>query len=243
MGHRRAAGPRRSERVRSDMGLLRCRCVRRGRGTRYRGGGHNGSRHPRGPVRTGAFGTSVSPVSPAGRATIGTMAVWCARHVRRVRDPRQDRRRRIPRVGALAGDEGYVAELSDVAGRASTAVVLAAVDAEDGRPIGCATYVPGLASPLAEELGPGEASIRMLAVDPAATGVGGQRARAACVAMARRDGFTGSSCIPPPWPVRSASTSASGSARARSGTGVPVPEIHCSASCSISLPGEVRAAP
>jgi ribosomal protein S18 acetylase RimI-like enzyme len=93
-------------------------------------------------------------------------------------------------VGALAGDEGYAAELRDVAERASAATVLAATDADDGRPLGCATYVPGLASPLAEELGPGEASIRMLAVDPAATGRGAGTALAtACVEMARRDGF------------------------------------------------------
>jgi ribosomal protein S18 acetylase RimI-like enzyme len=93
-------------------------------------------------------------------------------------------------VGALADDEGYVDELRDVAGRAATAVVLAAVDAEDGRPLGCATYVPGLASPLAEELGPGEASIRMLAVDPVATGRGaGTALAAACVERARSDGF------------------------------------------------------
>ena len=93
-------------------------------------------------------------------------------------------------VGALEGDESYTAELRDIAGRASTAVVLAAVDADDGRPIGCATYVPGLASPLAEELAQGEASIRMLAVDPAATGRGAGTALAtACVEIARRDGF------------------------------------------------------
>lgn len=93
-------------------------------------------------------------------------------------------------VGALAGDEGYAAELRDVAARAATAVVLAAVDADDGRPLGCATYVPGLASSLAEELGPGEASIRMLAVDPAATGRGAGTALAsACVERARADGF------------------------------------------------------
>jgi ribosomal protein S18 acetylase RimI-like enzyme len=93
-------------------------------------------------------------------------------------------------VGALEGDEGYAAELRDVAGRASIAIVLAAVDVGDGRPIGCATYVPGLASPLAEELGPDEASIRMLAVDPAATGRGaGTALAAACVERARGDGF------------------------------------------------------
>lgn len=93
-------------------------------------------------------------------------------------------------IGALVGDEEYAAELRDVAARAATAFVFAAVDPSAGRPIGCATYVPGLASPLAEELGPGEASIRMLAVDPAASGRGaGTALAAACVARARADGF------------------------------------------------------
>jgi ribosomal protein S18 acetylase RimI-like enzyme len=93
-------------------------------------------------------------------------------------------------VGALDGDEEYVAELRDVAARAHGAIVLAAVDDADGRPVGCATYVPGPDSPLAEELGPGEASIRMLAVDPAAAGRGAGTALAvACVERARADGF------------------------------------------------------
>lgn len=93
-------------------------------------------------------------------------------------------------IGALEGDEEYVDELRDVAARARTAVVLAAVDAADGRPTGCATYVPGIASSLAEGLQPGEASIRMLAVDPTAAGRGaGTALAAACVERARADGF------------------------------------------------------
>ncbi len=93
-------------------------------------------------------------------------------------------------LGALEGDEEYAAELRDVPTRARTAVVLVATDAETGRPVGCATYVPGTASPLAEELGPGEASIRMLAVDPAAAGRGaGTALTEACIARARVDGF------------------------------------------------------
>jgi ribosomal protein S18 acetylase RimI-like enzyme len=93
-------------------------------------------------------------------------------------------------IGALEGDEGYAAELRDVAARAATAIVFAAVDAVDGRPLGCATYVPGLDSPLAEELRPGEASIRMLAVDPVAAGRGvGTALAAACVERARANGF------------------------------------------------------
>ena len=50
--------------------------------------------------------------------------------------------------------------------------------------------MPGAASPWAEELRPGEASIRMLAVDPAAQGMGaGTALTAACVELARADGF------------------------------------------------------
>jgi ribosomal protein S18 acetylase RimI-like enzyme len=93
-------------------------------------------------------------------------------------------------LGALEGDEAYAAELRDVASRVRTAVVLVAEDTETGRPVGCATYVRGAASPLAEELGPGEASIRMLAVDPAAAGRGaGTALTAACLDRARADGF------------------------------------------------------
>lgn len=56
-------------------------------------------------------------------------------------------------------DDGYGAELRAVAKRAREAVVLVAV--ERGRVAGCITYVPDDASPLAEDLQPGEAGIRM----------------------------------------------------------------------------------
>ena len=107
-------------------------------------------------------------------------------------------------LGALHGDEAYASELRDVATRAGEAVVLAAVEAPTGagagvdaearawagRLLGCATYVPGAASPWGEELRPGEASIRMLAVDPASQGLGaGTALAAACVELARGDGF------------------------------------------------------
>jgi ribosomal protein S18 acetylase RimI-like enzyme len=95
-------------------------------------------------------------------------------------------------LGALHGDEAYASELRDVATRAREAVVLAAVEAGDraGRLLGCATYVPGAASPWGEELRPGEASIRMLAVHPASQGLGaGKALAAACVERARGDGF------------------------------------------------------
>ncbi len=86
-------------------------------------------------------------------------------------------------------EPGYEPELRDVGRRAREAVVLAAVDEVDGRLLGCATYVPGPESPWAELLEPGEAAIRMLAVDPAARGRGAGTALAvACVTRARAEG-------------------------------------------------------
>lgn len=82
----------------------------------------------------------------------------------------------------------YEPELRDVARRAREAVVLVAVD-DDGTLLGCVTYVPGPESPWAELLEPGEAAIRMLAVDPTARGRGvGTALAAACIARAREDG-------------------------------------------------------
>src|SRR5665811_884872 len=87
-------------------------------------------------------------------------------------------------------EPGYEPELRDVARRAREAVVLVAVDAAaDRRLLGCVTYVPGPESPWAELLGPGEAAIRMLAVDATARGRGvGTALAAACIARAREDG-------------------------------------------------------
>jgi len=83
----------------------------------------------------------------------------------------------------------YEPELRDVARRARQAVVLAAIEEDTGAPIGCATYVPGPESPWAELLAPGEAAVRMLAVDPATRGKGaGTALAAACVARARAEG-------------------------------------------------------
>jgi ribosomal protein S18 acetylase RimI-like enzyme len=79
----------------------------------------------------------------------------------------------------------YEPELRDVARRAGDAVVLVAVD-DAGTLLGCVTYVPGPESPWAELLEPGEAAIRMLAVDPAARGRGiGTALAAGCIARAR----------------------------------------------------------
>jgi ribosomal protein S18 acetylase RimI-like enzyme len=88
-------------------------------------------------------------------------------------------------------EPGYEPELRDVERRAREAVVLVAVDDVDGAVLGCITYVPGLDSPWAELLEPGEAAIRMLAVDPAAQGRGaGTALTVACIERARDAGRT-----------------------------------------------------
>lgn len=92
-------------------------------------------------------------------------------------------------VGALEGDDEYVPELRDVARRVREAVVFAALDDAGNVPLGCVTYVPGPDNTWAEHLRDGEASIRMLAVDPVAQGRGvGSALAEACLAQARADG-------------------------------------------------------
>jgi len=92
-------------------------------------------------------------------------------------------------IGGLEGDDDYAAELRDVARRAREAVLLAAFDDLTGAPLGCVTYVPDAANPWAEHLREGEASIRMLAVAPAAQGRGvGTALLDACLDRARADG-------------------------------------------------------
>lgn len=91
-------------------------------------------------------------------------------------------------IGANDEDDDYVPVLRDVARRAREAVVLAAVDDENGALLGCVTYVPDPANPWAEHLREGEASIRMLAVDPAAQGRGiGTALVEACLDRAHDD--------------------------------------------------------
>jgi len=88
-------------------------------------------------------------------------------------------------------DQGYVAELRDVAGRAAVCPVYVALD-DAGRVVGGATYVPGPDNPLAESEREGEAGIRMLAVAPAAQGSGvGTALARALVERARADGRRG----------------------------------------------------
>ena len=84
----------------------------------------------------------------------------------------------------------YADELAGVEERAAAADVLVAVD--DGTVIGGVTFVPGPGNPYAEDLRPGEAGIRMLAVSPAAQGRGAGRAlTVACIERARALGATG----------------------------------------------------
>lgn len=95
-------------------------------------------------------------------------------------------------IGALDRDDDYAPVLRDVARRAREAVVLVARDDENGRALGCVTYVPDPSNPWAEHLREGEASFRMLAVDRAAQGKGvGDALIAACLARGRADGRRG----------------------------------------------------
>jgi GNAT superfamily N-acetyltransferase len=75
----------------------------------------------------------------------------------------------------------YEAELRDVAGRATGADTLVAVDS-DGSLLGGVTYVPDRSSPWAEFDDPDAAGIRMLAVAPSAQGRGvGEALARACI--------------------------------------------------------------
>jgi GNAT superfamily N-acetyltransferase len=88
-------------------------------------------------------------------------------------------------------DPDYFAELEDVAGRAAVALVLVAVDDNDGRLLGGATYVSGVDNPLAEFHDASGAGLRMLAVAPDAQGRGvGEALVRACMDRARADGRT-----------------------------------------------------
>lgn len=69
-------------------------------------------------------------------------------------------------AGFLEGDQRYAATLADAAARARAADLLIAVD-EDGQVIGTATLTTSPDSPYAELAQPGDAELRMLAVDPA----------------------------------------------------------------------------
>ncbi|MEG3631051.1 GNAT family N-acetyltransferase [Streptomyces poriticola] len=79
--------------------------------------------------------------------------------------------------------DGYLRELRDVAKRAAAAEVLVAVAGEEL--LGGVTFVPS-GGPMADIAGPGEAEIRMLAVDRTARGRGaGEALVRACADRAR----------------------------------------------------------
>jgi GNAT superfamily N-acetyltransferase len=82
-------------------------------------------------------------------------------------------------------EDGYEAEIRDVAGRAASAEVLVAVDADD-RVVGACTFVSDPSSPWIEWAEAGETQLRMLAVDASARGTGtGQALVEACIERAR----------------------------------------------------------
>lgn len=91
----------------------------------------------------------------------------------------------VPLLDLAAGDP-YLAELADVARRATLAVVLVAVDAT-GTLLGGITYVPG-PGPYAEFAGLDDAGIRMLAVAEGARGRGvGTALVQTCIDRARSE--------------------------------------------------------
>lgn len=85
-------------------------------------------------------------------------------------------------------DPTYVPTLRDVAGRAASTTVLVALLAD--RPVG-AVAVATRGGSYAEQAGPGEAVMRMLAVSESARGAGaGAALIACCIDTARADGCT-----------------------------------------------------
>jgi ribosomal protein S18 acetylase RimI-like enzyme len=112
--------------------------------------------------------------------------------VRRVHADEHDRAGRLVVAAycALPGgrlSEGYAAALADLKGRSADAEVLVAVEGEDL--LGCVTFVPDASSRWAEGLEDGEASIRMLGVDPLFQGRGAGSALVdACIDRARAIG-------------------------------------------------------
>jgi ribosomal protein S18 acetylase RimI-like enzyme len=119
----------------------------------------------------------IRPVGPAEHKRVGdlTVAAYAA----------------LP-VDHLWG--GYDDEIRAVAERLDSAAVLVAVLDEppfDGEVVGAVTYVSDAESPWLEWNEPGEAQIRLLAVDPAVQGRGiGEALVMACIARARADGMT-----------------------------------------------------
>ncbi len=92
--------------------------------------------------------------------------------------------------GFLEPSDGYAAELRDAASRAERAELWVVTDTASGRLLGSVTFCP-LGSAYRELSGATEAEFRMLAVDPAARGLGAGRALVRhCLARSRELGFT-----------------------------------------------------
>jgi ribosomal protein S18 acetylase RimI-like enzyme len=114
----------------------------------------------------------IRPVRPDEYTALGELTVAAYRAIP-VDMPQQD---------------AYDIRLRDVATRARTSCVLVAVTPA-GELLGGVTYVSGPDDPYSEQLGEGEAGMRMLAVDPARQGRGVGRALATeCLNRARDAG-------------------------------------------------------
>jgi len=114
-----------------------------------------------------------------------------------IRDARPEEHAELGRITAEAyraageTEDGYFEELLDVAERARHVPVLAAVEQGTGRLLGTTTYVPGPGPYHEGDFGE-DASMRMLAVAPAAQGRGVGRALVeACIDRARAAGRPG----------------------------------------------------
>jgi ribosomal protein S18 acetylase RimI-like enzyme len=91
--------------------------------------------------------------------------------------------------GHVPAGVDYVEELRDTEGRAATAEIWVAVDAE--RPVGAVTWCP-LGSPLREIARDDEGEFRMLAVSPEVRGRGiGEALVRRCVTRSQEAGFAG----------------------------------------------------
>jgi ribosomal protein S18 acetylase RimI-like enzyme len=124
------------------------------------------------PDSPASTGFTIRPVRPEEYEPLGDLTV-AAYHAIPYRMPHQDI---------------YDVQLRDVARRATTSCVLAAVTPA-GELLGGVTYVSGPDDPYSEELQEGEAGIRMLAVDPARQGRGvGRALTTACLDRARSEG-------------------------------------------------------
>ncbi len=113
----------------------------------------------------------IRPIAPSEHERLGEITVAAYRALTRERP-----------LGS------YESRLHDVAGRVEVCSVLVALD-DVGAVIGGVTYVPHSQTTMSEFDDHEAASIRMLAVDPAAQGSGAGRALTlACIERARADG-------------------------------------------------------